>query len=71
MLYEVITRFGEDDNTFAVGWNIDNVSVARNRKCEFAANNAPYDFDNDGRTDASVFRPIGAALTSNGAPEGT
>jgi len=34
------------------------------------AGSAPYDFDNDGRTDTSVFRPIGAALTSNGAPEG-
>ncbi|MCO6511841.1 MAG: M36 family metallopeptidase [Aridibacter famidurans] len=52
--------FGEDTNTFAVGWNIDSLSVAGESSCDFtgsSSSGAPFDFDGDGATDVSVFRP--------------
>ena len=56
-------RFGADDNTVGTGpnpgWYIDNVRVSGNYECD---SNPPTvrsraDFDGDGRTDLSVFRP--------------
>jgi hypothetical protein len=55
-------RFGADENTAGVGpnpgWYIDNVQVFGNASCSFVANQkARADFDGDGRSDLSVFRP--------------
>ena len=57
-------RFGGDDNTAGVGpnpgWYIDNVQVFGQASCSFAgpARNAERaDFDGDGKTDLSVWRP--------------
>ena len=55
-------RFGGDDNTPGVGpnpgWYIDNVQVFGQSACSFASNvKSRADFDGDGLTDPSVFRP--------------
>jgi hypothetical protein len=55
-------RFGADDNTTGVGpnpgWYIDNVQVFGQSACSFNANVASRaDFDGDGRSDVSIFRP--------------
>ncbi|MCW5955216.1 MAG: M36 family metallopeptidase [Pyrinomonadaceae bacterium] len=55
-------RFGADDNTVGTGpnpgWYIDNVSVVGNYTCSYSAGaKARSDFDGDGKTDVSVFRP--------------
>ena len=57
-------RFGSDDNTAGSGpnpgWNIDNVKVFGSFACSFAPGTpvrSRADFDGDGRTDVSVFRP--------------
>ena len=55
-------RFGADDNTTAgganPGWNVDTISVAGQYACStFATTNVRSDFDGDGRSDPSVFRP--------------
>ncbi|HUF05107.1 MAG TPA: M36 family metallopeptidase, partial [Aridibacter sp.] len=52
-------RFGEDTNTSVTGWNIDSLSVAAESVCDFTASSSQafFDFDGDGATDVSVFRP--------------
>lgn len=51
-------RFGADDNTAAVGWFVDSVSVVGSYSCTIIDNlRSPFDFDGDGKTDVSIFRP--------------
>jgi hypothetical protein len=57
-------RFGGDDNTAGVGpnpgWYVDTIRVNGTYACTFNPPNAVEsrgDFDNDGKTDLSVFRP--------------
>jgi hypothetical protein len=54
-------RFGADDNTVGQGpnpgWYIDNIRVIGNYACSVSAVESRADFDGDGRTDLSVFRP--------------
>jgi hypothetical protein len=55
-------RFGADDNTAGVGpnpgWYIDNIQILGQGSCSFSISHlSRADFDGDGRTDLSVFRP--------------
>lgn len=50
-------RFGADNNTAAVGWWVDSVQVAGDFTCSSGGVRSRADFDGDGRTDLSVFRP--------------
>ncbi len=55
-------RFGADDNTVGQGpnpgWYIDNIRVIGNYACDSNPTiRSRADFDGDGRTDVSVFRP--------------
>ncbi len=52
-------RVGTDIGTFRTGQFIDDISVTDGSICDCAVtpNRAPFDFDGDGRSDLSVFRP--------------
>ncbi len=62
-------RFGEDTNTAVVGWNIDGVEIVSDYSCGGNSNlKSRSDFDGDGKTDVSVFRPSqGNWFLDNGA----
>ena len=50
--------FGSDTNTFALGWWVDSVQVAGTYNCvAIPTARARMDFDGDGKTDISIFRP--------------
>jgi hypothetical protein len=64
-------RFGADDNTAVTGWNVDTISVVGNYTCTVVDNfDARADFDGDGRTDLSVFRPLEGNWYINGSTSG-
>lgn len=52
-------RVGTDVGSFRTGQFIDNIVVSDGYVCDCATTSvrAPFDFDGDGRTDLSVFRP--------------
>lgn len=51
-------RFGTDDNTGVEGWFIDDISISAQSQCSFVGGpNKRSDFDGDGRSDFTVYRP--------------
>ncbi|HMS10400.1 MAG TPA: M36 family metallopeptidase, partial [Pyrinomonadaceae bacterium] len=50
-------RFGADNNTAVLGWFFDDVEIAGSVSCTIGDGRAAADFDGDGRSDISVFRP--------------
>jgi len=55
-------RFGADSNTAATGWFVDSIQVAGSYNCGTAATGSTlFDYDADGKSDISIFRPsVGA-----------
>jgi hypothetical protein len=50
--------FGADTNTIAVGWWVDSIEVAGTYNCNSIPTiRSRMDFDGDGKTDISIFRP--------------
>ncbi|MBA3353287.1 MAG: M36 family metallopeptidase, partial [Blastocatellia bacterium] len=64
-------RFGADDNTAAVGWFVDTISVVGNYTCSVATVRSRADFDGDGRTDLSIFRPSDGNWYLNRSTDGS
>jgi hypothetical protein len=70
-------RFGSDNNTVGEGpnpgWYIDDVKVNGAYACSFVptiANNTPFDFDGDDKTDISIFRPSAGEWWSQRSSDG-
>ncbi len=67
-------RFGADDNTVGQGanpgWYIDGIKFVGNYNCSLATKRVRADFDGDGKSDLSVFRPSEGNWYINGSKTG-